>query len=111
MYSSQSTKETIIMSHNYDGAALYQFLTQTPESGLRKLLIEGAFTQNHFNLLMKLVRQTNEEAFAKHFSALDFPKLKYNATEINLKEKFWNDCIKVCNQRGLLSEIIVKAAA
>lgn len=98
------------MSHNYDGAALHQFLTQTPESGLRKLLIEGSFTQNHFNFLMKLVRQSDEPTFAKHFAGLDFPKLKYNATEINLKEKFWNDCIKVCNQRGLLSEIANKAA-
>lgn len=98
------------MSHNYDGAALHQFLNQTPESGLRKLLIEGTFTQSHFNLLLKIVRQTDETTFAKHFTALDFPKLKYNANEINLKEKFWDDCIKVCNQRGLLSETIKTAA-
>lgn len=91
------------MSATYDANMLHQFLTQTPESALRKMLTDKSFTEIHFNMMMKILRSTNEEQFCDHFNNATYPKAKFNANEINLKEKFWNDCVTALNSRGLLS--------
>ncbi|MFN3696287.1 MAG: hypothetical protein ACK4VO_02505 [Pseudobdellovibrio sp.] len=98
------------MSAIYDGNLLYQFLLNTPESALRKMLVSGQFTEVHFNMLMKFARSGSENDFCNHFYNATFPKLKYNAREIVLKEKFWDVCTKALNQHGLLSPA-QKAAA
>lgn len=98
------------MNTNYDANLVFQFLTQTPESALRKMLIDKSFTDVHFNLLIKVVRNSNEQQFCNHFYSSSFPKAKFNANEINLKENFWTDCIKALNSHGLLSPA-QKAAA
>ena len=61
-------------------------------------------------MLMKIIRTTNEEKFCDHFYNSNFPKAKFNAPEINLKEKFWDDCVKAWNQHGLLSTTQKSAA-
>jgi hypothetical protein len=91
------------MNTNYDASLVYQFLTHTPESGLRKMLIDKSFTDVHFNMLMKVIRNSNEVQFCDHFYNSTFPKAKFNANEINLKEKFWVDCVNCLNSHGLLS--------
>lgn len=98
------------MNTNYDANLVYQFLTQTPESALRKMLVDKTFTDVHFSMLMKVVRNSNESQFCEHFYNSNYPKTKFTANEINTKEKFWNDCINVLNQHGLLSPA-QKAAA
>ena len=97
------------MSSAYDGSLLWQFLTNTPEGALRKMLIAGPCTDIHFNMLMKFAR-AGENEFCEHFYNGTFPKLKYNAKEIGLKEKFWDVCTQALNQHGLLSPA-QKAAA
>lgn len=102
------------MNSNYDANLVYQFLTATPESALKKMLVDKAFAEVHFNLLMKVVRSSNETQFCDHFYNSTYPKAKFNANEINLKEKFWNDCIKALDTHGLLSpaqKIAQKVAA
>ncbi len=91
------------MNANYDANLVHQFLIQTPESALRKMLIDKLFTEVHFNMLIKTLRSTNEQQFCDHFYNSTFPKAKFNANEINLKEKFWDDCVKALNSHGLLS--------
>ncbi|MFP5520246.1 MAG: hypothetical protein ACLGGX_10100 [Bdellovibrionia bacterium] len=93
------------MSQNkYDVNSLYQFLIQTPEQGLRKMLVDNKpFSEVHFNLLMKVVRSCDESKFVSHFEAGDFPKVKFSPAEIKLREGFWNDCVKTLDSRGLLS--------
>lgn len=98
------------MSSVYDGNLLYQFLVNTPEGALRKMLINGAFTDVHFNMLMKFSRSGTENDFCDHFYNGTFPKLKYNAKEIVLKEKFWEICTQALNQHGLLSPAQKQAA-
>ena len=98
------------MNTNYDANMLHQFLTQTPESALRKMLIDKSFSEIHFNMMMKVLRSTNEEQFCDHFNNSTYPKAKFNANEINLKEKFWNDCTTALNSRGLLSPAQKSAA-
>jgi hypothetical protein len=91
------------MNTNYDAALVHQFLIQTPESALRKMLIDKAFTDVHFNMLIKVLRSTNESQFIEHFYNSTFPKAKFNGNEINLKETFWVACVNCLNSRGLLS--------
>ena len=98
------------MNTNYDATMVHQFLTQTPESALRKMLVDKSFSEVHFNMLFKTIRACNEAQFCDHFYNSTFPKAKYNANEINLKEKFWGDCVACLNSRGLLSPATKVAA-
>ena len=96
----------------YDVPSLYAFLTQTPEAGLRKMFVDNKpFTEAHFNLLMKVVRGCDEAKFTECFDKCEYPKVKMNATDIGLKEKFWADAVTTFNSRGLLAPASpVKAA-
>lgn len=96
----------------YDLPGLFQFLTTTPEQGLRKMLVDGKpMTEVHFNLLMKVVRSGNEESFCSHIEASSFPKIKFSPNEHKLREKFWAECFKTFESRGILSPAIKKIAA
>lgn len=100
------------MSLQYDAPNLYNFLTHTPEAGLRKMLVDGKpFTETHFNIMMKMIRACSETQFTEHFEKQDFPKMKMNAGEIALKEKFWPEAITTWNNRGLLTPAIASRAA
>lgn len=95
----------------YDFAGLYQFLLHTPEQGLRKILVDQkSFTDVHFNLMLKVVRGCPEAEFCAHAEKQDFPKVKMNANDQKLKEKFWNDLFTVCKARGLLAPAQKQAA-
>ena len=87
----------------YDTESLYQFLTNTPEKGLRSMLVDAKFSEPHFNILMKMVRSSNLEQFDALFTKRDFPKVKFNDKENALKPKFWHDCEACLNSRGLLT--------
>lgn len=94
----------------YDVNAIYDFLINTPEGGLRKMLVDNKpLTEGHFNLLMKVVRACNAEQFKTHFEAKDFPKVKMNPNDLKLRDKFWDECVTTWKARGLLAPA-VKAA-
>ena len=96
----------------YDVPNLYNFLHQTPEAGLRKMLVDNKpFSEVHFNLMMKMVRACNETQFTEHFEKQDFPKVKMGPGDIKIKEKFWNDCMQTWNNRGLLTPAVATKAA
>lgn len=98
------------MTTQYDANLLYQFLSQTPESALKKMLITSHFSDTHFSLMMKIVRCCNEDQFCNYFYQCQFPKNKYNAKEISIKENFWDLCVKALNQHGLLQPAQKSAA-
>lgn len=91
------------MNTAYDANMVYQFLTQTPESALKKMLVDKTFTDVYFTMLMKIVRSSDEKKFCDYFYNSTFPKAKFNANEINAKEHFWNGCVKALDSHGLLS--------
>lgn len=96
----------------YDTAALHSFLLQTPEQGLRKMLVDGkTFTDVHLNMLLKIARACNETSFGEHFVKCDYPKVKFSPAEIKMKEQFWKACETVLNSRGLLSPAVTSKAA
>lgn len=88
----------------FDTSSLYGFLLHTPEGGLRKMLVDNKpFSEVHFNLMLKIVRNCNESQFAEHFEKKDFPKIKMGPADQKIKEKFWDDAIVTFKSRGLLS--------
>ncbi len=98
--------------NSYDLPSLHQFLMSTPESGLRKLFVDQKpMTDIHFNMLMKVVRASTEDAFSGYVEMNDFPKIKYSPNEIKLKENFWKDCFLTFSSRGILNPAIKKMAA
>lgn len=102
------------MSFNqqYDVPGLFDFLQNTPETGLRKMLVDNkTFTDVHFGLLMKVVRACDTTKFCEHVEKTDFPKLKFGPAEIKLKEKFWNDAFTCLSGKGLLNPAQKKHAA
>lgn len=87
----------------YDYNGLYQFLTQTPEQGLRKMLVDQKpFTDVHFGLMQKIVR-AGETEFVECAKNASFPKVKFGPAETKLKDNFWKDMITTCNARGILT--------
>ncbi len=96
----------------YDANSIYDYLANTPEGGLRKMLVDGKpMTDVHFGLLIKIVRACKVEEFAEHFSKQDFPKVKFGPAETKIKEKFWNDCLTTFKSRGLLNPADPKKVA
>jgi hypothetical protein len=96
----------------YDMHSLHDFLFHTPESGLRKMLIDRKnITDVHCNLLFKIVKSTSPDQFAEHFEKKDFPKLRFGPAEMKIKEKFWDDCVATLLERGILQPAVQKAAA
>ena len=96
----------------YDSPGLYEFLHQTPEQGLRKMLVDNkSFTEPHFNLMIKILRACNQTQFTEHFEKSDFPKIKMGPAELKLKEKFWADCVVIWKSRGLLNPGLPQKAA
>ncbi len=87
----------------YDTQSLHDFLSNTPEGGLRKILIDKKnMTDVHFNLLLKIVRATPASQFGEYVDKKDFPRIRMSPAETKLKEKFWDECLMVLEERGLL---------
>jgi hypothetical protein len=96
----------------YDTAGLFEFLAHTPEQGLRKMLVDQkTFTDTHFNMLLKIVRAGDVNAFTEHFEKKDFPKVKFGPAETKIKDKFWDDCIKATEAKGILQPGVATKAA
>lgn len=96
----------------YDTQSLYDFLFHTPEGGLRKMLVDNKnMTAVHCGLLIKIVKSCPENVFSAHFEKRDFPKLRFGPAELKIKEKFWDNCVTVLLERGILQPISQKAAA
>ncbi|MGE4131820.1 MAG: hypothetical protein AB7F86_09275 [Bdellovibrionales bacterium] len=96
----------------YDTYSLYDFLFHTPESGLRKMLVDrNRMTDVHANMLFKIVKGTDPDQFAEHFDEKSFPKVRFSAAEDKLKEKFWDDITAVLLERGILQPALPQKAA
>ena len=96
----------------YDLASVHEFLMQTPEQGLRKMLVDGKpMTDVHFGMMLKIARACKVEDFKGHWEKADYPKIKFGPAETKIKEKFWADCEQALNSRGLLAPAVPGKAA
>lgn len=88
----------------FDLYGLYDFLKQTPEQGLRKMLCDNKpMGEIHFNLLKKILSSCSAEQFKEHAEKSEYPKVKFSPAETKIKEKFWQDCFQTFQSRGLLN--------
>ena len=83
---------------------LYGFLKNTGEGNLRKMMVAGKMTDAHLRILLKIVRSSKENEFAEFVQNGSFPKMKFNAGELALKETFWTCCIEAFTTLGLLTK-------
>jgi hypothetical protein len=91
------------MSYNPEEIlGVLNFLKQTPEGNLRKMLVDNELTDAHFRLLMKLAKGGAEPDFVEAFQTESAGKLRLNAKEAPLREKIWPVCKKKLVTLGLL---------
>jgi protein tyrosine/serine phosphatase len=91
-----------------DLATVYDFIKQTGESNIKKMMTNGKMTATHVGLLLKVIRNSKVEEFAKYYETNSFPKTKYSNEEDKLKEKFWETAVDSFVGLGLAAH--VKAA-
>ena len=92
------------MYSNDEVTGVYGFLKSTGEGNLKKMLVNGKFTDNHLKILLKIVRGVTESEFVVHFEQSTFPKIKLSPPEIALKETFWPQATQAFAQMGLLTQ-------
>lgn len=95
----------------YDPNEMYEFLSMTPEKGLRQILVDNkTFTENHFNMLIKVVRNGSKDTFCEHYTKNDYPKIKFSPNEIKIKETFWATLTTALAQKGIVQPTTPKVA-
>jgi hypothetical protein len=98
------------MYSDSDIASVFQFLKDTPEGPLRKMMVGADLTENQFRLFLKVVRGCPEPIFIEMFKAEDFPKIRMTPAELPMRETLWPICKKKLAVLGLLAAS-TKAAA
>lgn len=94
----------------YDPNEMHDFLSMTPEKGLRQIMVDNkSFTNDHFSMMLKVVRNGNKETFCEHYTKNDFPKIKFSPNETKIKESFWATLTTCLSQKGIIQPM-VKAA-
>ena len=94
----------IHMYSNEDILSVCNFLKQTPEGSLRKMLVDKDLTENHFRVLMKLAKGGPETDFVDAFNKEDMGKLRLSPKEAPMKDTFWAICKKKWVAMGLLNK-------
>ncbi len=91
------------MYSDSDLSSLYNFLKSTGEGNLRKMLVSGAMTENHFRIMLKVVRAASESEFIQCANGGAWPKIKLTESERPAKEGLWNVALAACTNVGLIS--------
>ncbi len=100
------------MSYSPDEVvSVHNFLKQTPEGNLRKMLVDAQLTDAHFRLLMKLAKGGTEADFIDAFQNDSMGKLRLNAKEAPMRETLWGVCKKKLISLGLLPATSTQKAA
>ncbi|MBL7545193.1 MAG: hypothetical protein JNL11_15350 [Bdellovibrionaceae bacterium] len=90
----------------YDPNEMHDFLSMTPEKGLRQILVDNkSFSNDHFSMLLKIVRTGNKESFCEHYTKNDFPKIKFSPNETKIKETFWATLTSTLGQKGIIQPV------
>jgi hypothetical protein len=98
------------MSFQDDLVSLYGFLQHTNQGNLKRMLVDGKFTEGHLNLMMKIVKNCTEAQFIEMVNKGEFPKIKMSNNEAGMKENFWKVCLQTFESRGLISSPMPQAA-
>lgn len=99
-----------IMYSESDIVSVYNFLKDTPEGPLKKMLVGGEMTDPHLRMLLKMVRGCSEGEFVEAFNAESIPKVRLNPNEYPMKETIWPICKRKLQSVGLLGAEVKQAA-
>ena len=91
------------MYSDSDLKSLHGFIRATGEGNLKKMLVGGTMTEDHFRALLKVARAVNEEEWVKHWQAGSFPRVKFTPQEVAIKESLYEVWGKCGEKFGLLS--------
>ncbi len=86
-----------------DLKALHSFLKRTGEANLQKMMVGGKMTEHHIKAVLKVARNVNDEEWCTHWNAGTFPKVKFTAAEIALKETLYMICGDAAAKVGLVT--------
>ena len=98
------------MFSDTDIQSVYDFMKDTPEAPLRKMMVGGEMTEAHFRMMLKVVRGCGAPEFIEAFKAESIPKLRLSPAEYPLKETLWPVCKRKLESLGLLIASTAKAA-
>ena len=98
------------MFSDTDIQSVYDFMKDTPEAPLRKMMVGGELTEAHFRMMMKIVRGCGAPEFIEAFNQESIPKIRLNPAEYPLKETVWPICKRKLEGLGLLASSTAKAA-
>jgi hypothetical protein len=90
------------MSYEEDMNTLHNFLLQTSEGNLKRMLVDGQMTEAHLRLLLKIAKGAGHAEFKGCYEREDFPKIKMSASENDIKEGFWAIAKATLQSRGLI---------
>ncbi|MGE0762948.1 MAG: hypothetical protein AB7N80_06695 [Bdellovibrionales bacterium] len=91
-----------------DVTSVYNFLKDTPEGPLRKMLVGGEMTENHFKMLMKIARGCTEGDFIDAFNNETIPKVRLTPAEYPMRETIWPICKRKLMAVGLLGKEVAE---
>lgn len=97
------------MYSNEEILGIVNFVKSTPEGNLIKMLKDQDMTETHVRLLIKLAKNSKDDAFVKSFNDELVPSIKMNNNEHGIKDKFWGVAKRKLMNMGLLTPM--KAAA
>lgn len=92
------------MYSDQDLLSLYDFLRATPEGHLKKMMVNSRMTEVHLRVLLKVVRGSSQQDFVSLAQSAGLPKMKFNASEMAVKENLWEISLDTCAQLGLLAK-------
>jgi hypothetical protein len=92
------------MYSEQDLMSLYDFLRQTPEGHLKKMMVNAKMTEAHLRILLKVVRGSSNQEFVQYALNGNLPKIKLSPAELAAKESLWGVCLEQCSALGLISK-------
>lgn len=81
---------------------LHQFLRNTAEGNLRKMMVSGRMTEVHLRILLKVARAGSASEFVGWVNSEGFPKMKMSEAEHGVRETFWPVALAACAGLGLI---------
>ena len=85
--------------------SLQEFLRQTAEGNLKKMMVGGPMTETHLRILLKVARAGSPDEFVGWAQGEGFPKVKFSAPEQALRETFWPVALDACDRLGLIVKV------
>jgi len=92
------------MYSNEEILGIVNFVKTTPEGNLIKMLKDQDMSETHVRLLIKLAKNSKDDAFVKSFNDELVPSIKMNNNEHAIKEKFWSIAKRKLMNMGLLTQ-------